>query len=56
MTIPNVVLTKRYAAAVAYASIIHAGDVRKGTESPTFVTSSVSQVWLSRQVVTKTRR
>ena len=32
MTIPNVVLTKRYAAAVAYASIIHAGDVRKGTE------------------------
>ena len=32
MTIPNVVLTKRYAAAVAYASIIHATDVRKGTE------------------------
>ena len=32
MTIPNVVLTKRYAAAVAYASIIHACDVRKGTE------------------------
>jgi (p)ppGpp synthase/HD superfamily hydrolase len=32
MTIPNVVLTKRYAAAVAYAAIIHAGDVRKGTE------------------------
>jgi (p)ppGpp synthase/HD superfamily hydrolase len=32
MTTSNVVLTKRYAAAVAYASIIHAGDVRKGTE------------------------
>jgi len=32
MTIPNVVLTNRYAEAVAYASIIHAGDVRKGTE------------------------
>ena len=32
MPIPNAVLTKRYAAAVAYASIIHAGDVRKGTE------------------------
>ena len=32
MTIPNAVLTKRYAAAVAYASIIHATDVRKGTE------------------------
>jgi (p)ppGpp synthase/HD superfamily hydrolase len=32
MTIPNVMLTKRYAEAVAYASIIHATDVRKGTE------------------------
>ncbi len=32
MTTSNVVLTKRYAAAVAYASIIHATDVRKGTE------------------------
>jgi hypothetical protein len=32
MTIPNVMLTNRYTEAVAYASIIHAGDVRKGTE------------------------
>ena len=32
MTIPKVVLTNRYAEAVAYASIIHATDVRKGTE------------------------
>jgi (p)ppGpp synthase/HD superfamily hydrolase len=30
-TIPHVVLTDRYAQAVAYASIIHATDTRKGT-------------------------
>ena len=32
MKIPKVFLTKKYAEAVAYASIIHAGDMRKGTE------------------------
>jgi len=30
-TIPHVILTDRYAQAVAYASIIHATDTRKGT-------------------------